>query len=252
MFSTAPPTTILLGLPTRDGTLSKETECSITHNDDGFNLIRIMTSGLGVIDARNSIAAGMMDHSDDPEQVCLWCDSDSFWEPGTIAKVIEALKSLPPLSTVNGYSGSRREHGTSFGHISENGWQTAVYGREPELCPIIRAGFQLVAHRLAVLQALPSDPFNYYEPLAEKDWYPPSEDYSFFERLRLVGGQAYMALSAPVAHVDVETGLAYLPHSGAFMIVDNQLVPYVRPRYKTYAEFAAAKGVRHEPKVRTY
>ena len=61
-----------------------------------------------------------------------------------------------------------------------------------------------------------------------------------------------MLTSAPVAHVDVDTGLAYLPHSDAFKVVDNQLVPYLRPRYKSCAEFAAAKKHRRKEKARTY
>lgn len=243
------PETILVGLPTRDGTLSKETEYSLTHNSDGLNLVRIMTSGLGVIDARNSIAAKMIQASNDPNSICAWIDSDSFWLPGVLSKLVGALALLPVRSTVSGYSGPRRQHGHSFGFKTDKGWETVQAGRDPELCPIVRCGLQFTVHRLGLLQALPANPFNWCN---NPEWVYPSDDYRFFKHVQEVGGSSYMLTSAPVAHVDVHTGLAYLPHSGAFKVVNNELVPYVRPRYKNYAEFDAAKSKRPKLRVRTY
>jgi len=41
-----------------------------------------------------------MAYSDDPEQVCLWVDSDSFFTSGTITKLVPTLKELPMRSLV--------------------------------------------------------------------------------------------------------------------------------------------------------
>lgn len=231
--------TILTGVPTRSD-LSPETDYCLAHRNDGFNLIRIQTMGLGVIEARNTIGAEMLEESIDPNQICLWCDDDAWFPPGTISKVVAAVKPLRIKTLVAGYFCFRREHCPPVAAKFPNHLAGPNPETDPDLCPVFRTGFHFVVHRLGLLQLLPEKPFSL--PFEDCGW----EDEAFCARLRSIGGQCFTLISAQVAHLDVDTGLAYLPYADALKIENHELIPYVKPRYRSWNKMAAARGLDYE------
>lgn len=201
---------ILTGLPCRDN-LSAETEWCLTNRADDFALARVQTQGLGVIEARNTIARRMLECGTHPDQFCLWVDSDSFWEPGTITNLATTLEGLPMNSLVAAYFCARRDHCAPAALKFRNHLATPRPGIDPELCPVYVTGFHFVMHRLGLLRMLPVDPFSmpYEDGLGE--------DQAFSARVSAIG-KCYTLTTAPVAHVDEATRLAYLPSSEPFKV----------------------------------
>jgi len=93
--------------------------------------------------------------------------------------------------------------------------------------------------RASLLERLGEEPFDPIDVRAEND--------SFGRRALAISAKLYCHAGFPVAHIDVNSGLAFLPHTEPLQIHGNQLV---RANAERLASFVPAEVNRAESRIR--
>ncbi len=216
---------ILLGLPTR-GSLSVETFNALAAHHDGFRILPVTSSRLPVAQARNLIAAQMVEMvktcpwPKKPEFFALWADSDSWWPEKTIAQAVGILQSRAEVDVLAASFCTRLPFAPRMAWQREN--DSESYPRpgvdctmrslvEMEVC-----AFHFVLHRVSLLDRLGSEPFKTDGSIGE--------DVAFCRRVRQMGARLFCAPGLLVAHVDPNDGVAYLPGEPPCRVEGNRLM----------------------------
>lgn len=215
--------TLAILTPMRDQP-SREYQYALTHNVE-IPFVHLTEVGKTVEVARNLLVERVRELKPRPEFVA-WIDDDAYWLPGTIPKLLDALTHRVPeetraMSMVLPWFGIRLTGDYVDAYRSEKlkGNLALMYGRDvplPCLWPISMTSTHFLVHRTAALDWLGSAPFKIYPDL---DW---AEDEAFCMRWRSAGGSIYLVGDVGVYHVQVKTGLAYLPGApGPFRVLDD-------------------------------
>lgn len=211
---------ILVGMPTR-GNLSTETFTAFVANNDGYRLVPITSARLPVVEARNRIAAQMLATPNScpwpvkpSEWFVLWVDSDAWWPPDTISTAVDLLKRHPGVDLLAGCFSLRESRSGVVALPKTNGRR--IRWERGELLECDQVGGHFLMHKLSLLDRVGPNPFDRIGTL--------TEDNSFSERVRKVGGNVFLALGLTVAHVDQDSGWAFIPCEDACRVEGNRLV----------------------------
>jgi len=80
-------------MPTRDGQMSTETHLALQSNSGPLQMLNIIEARRPVVDARNTLAQRLLEAKREGQYAlnyALWVDSDAWWPPGTIARMLSA------------------------------------------------------------------------------------------------------------------------------------------------------------------
>lgn len=157
----------------------------------------------------------------------LWIDDDAFWQPGTIATMVDTLQQHKEIDLLAGWFGPRIENAAPAIRHEDGSWPKPgddfQYG---EVVEVHRTGFHFVLHRGDLVDRMPDEPFS----LIRHDG---GEDYAFCRNLRDIGGRIFTHTGVHVAHVH-DDGTAYLPFQPAYMVINGQLAPVEQPQVRSY------------------
>lgn len=233
---------VIVLMPTR-GTLCLETHEALSHCMDGVPNIRATVSRKPVEEARNQLAAAALHIAEqDPLNVasanytCLWVDDDAWWPAGTIASMLRTMHERPEIDVLCANYSLRRPNSTPVavpkGLADRINTQLISYGHEGLFA--IRcdpghflngdrikeigggAGMHFVAHYVSVLQKVGPDPFN----LGDN----PAEDMAFYQKIYAAGLRVFCDTQLPVAHIEAENGVAFLPFHPPLRVAGGNLV----------------------------
>ena len=228
---------IIVLMPTR-GAISLETHQALAMNMDGIRELRVTVARKPVDEARNELAwTALKIAADDPchigrdNYLVLWVDDDAFWLPGTVGSFIRTMQERTDINILCSYYCKREPYcapaafpkalerklldgkpGLNFARFTRDEWKP---GQIDEI--IGGSGMHFTMHRLRVLEAVGSDPFT-------PDENSLAEDIAFYQRCHKAGLRAVMDSRVPVAHVDVDSGLAFVPLSPPKRVYGNQLI----------------------------
>lgn len=240
-------------MPSR-GTLAVETHEALSRNMDDIPNIRMVNARKPVDESRNELSASALRVAqDDPMNVgfdnyrSLWIDSDAWWPRGTISQMMRIMDEHPEIDLLVPLFCARqpfcppavfREQSVRVVRYSDGAEITKipnmplpVSDETGEIVPIHSAGAHFVLHKTSILSALGENP-----------WSPSelqTEDISFYRRLREHNVRCFAATRLAVAHVDADTGRAYMPGQRPLRVVGGSLVYDVSPAEKTDAELIA-------------
>ena len=222
----APKPAILLGLPTR-GAICTETFNALQAHHDGFRMAPITSARMPVVEARNLIAAKMLEASKTcpwpqkpSEWFCVWVDSDAWWGPKTIAQAVAILTARPEIDLLAASFCTRVPFAPRMAWQSANDSESYPKpGIDCEMRSLVEievCAFHFVLHRVDLLERVGPNPF-------EPDGLC-GEDIAFCRRVRSNGGRIFCAPGLIVAHVDPNDGAAYVPGDAALRVEGNRLV----------------------------
>ena len=212
-------TGLLVLMPTR-GSVSVETFTALSSNCDGLPKAIVTVARRPVVEARNSlwkIATEAQAQLPWSEAFVLHVDDDAFWLPGTISKMIDTLRTYPQIDVLSGAYCTRLPFYTMIGNRTAGKLSPPVPKQVGEICEVQEVGMHFVMHRIKLLSKVGPDPFNRIENMPE--------DYSWSRHVREAGGRLFIATGANVAHVDANSGSAYLVGSAVHKIENNELRP---------------------------
>ncbi len=239
----AKPPAIAVATPTRSG-LSRETAYALRYHFDGLPKRTYRVVGKPVVEARNELCeqilrdreSGALDA--DHEWFVLWVDDDAWWPRGAVKDILDLAIKHADIDLIAGLYSARV---ANLGPILEfnellrdSDYRACAHGCD--LLRIISCGGHFRIHRLSLLDKLGPKPFS-----IEKDG--QYEDHIFCARIRAIGGELAVAQRVKVAHVDTDTGLAYLPFEPVQRITKGKIAP---------AEDAPASGIFPVPVPRVY
>jgi hypothetical protein len=172
-----------------------------------------------VVEARNQLAkeAREVDETTldfDPRYV-LWVDDDAWWPASTLERAVNILEENPDVSMLAGAFSQRAPYFPPSAATTAH--QEVVYLRyEPGyLIPLAVAGGVWWLMRRELLSIVGDEPFNrlpltLLDKQASPDVLMP-EDHSFCVRVKQKGQKIVTERMLRVAHVDIQSGLAYEP-----------------------------------------
>ncbi len=223
---------------------SPETQMALANNLGSTAHEIVAVVGQPVVDARNELARRALERG---AEFTLWLDDDAFFEPGTVERLLAAIRAQPSIDMLAAFACDRkpfcspnafRLHGDRYVALVERSTQApvALPAWAPrysigEIVPIDACAFHAVLMRTALLERMGAAPF----ALAREDAY--GEDLQFCRRARAAGAHLALESGASVAHVDAESGLAFLPYKPPGRIVGNRFT--VVPDTRSAAEIAA-------------
>ena len=234
---------ILICIPSR-AELSSETSAALAGNLGNIAYEIRNVRGKPVIEARNELALAALAVN---AEFTLWLDDDAFFEPGTIERLIASLRQHDEIDILGTYSCDRRPFCSPSSYVArdgalyaivEKGMPTTVQVQQyaprftiGEIVEIDVCAFHCVLMRTSLLERTGALPFN----LAPKSGV--GEDFNFCMRAKRAGARVATDTGATVAHVDIETGSAFIPYRRPGNIVENHFA--VRPDPRSSLEIAA-------------
>lgn len=241
-------TAVLICTPTR-GMISVETHIALTQNLDGFRCAFLCIARKPVDQARNELAKMALAVASKPpctdgEALALWVDDDAWWPRGTVARMVSMMRSRPEVDILTGYTTARLPY--AVGTIRPYGSDHPVALSELDadkdgLCRVESGvGFHFLLHRLAVLEKVGANPFTVPQGFCG------AEDHAFCARASDAGLSIYLDFHAPVAHIDVETGLAFLPRCAPGRIHGNAFV--LAPGFDGVKDLSPSEILKRFPK----
>ncbi len=204
---------------------------------------RIVVVGKPVVEARNELAARARASG---AEFTLWLDDDAYPEPGSIERLLATLRERGDIDMLAAFACDRRPfcspnafalHGERYVALVERdtpapfsipAW--APRYRIGEIVPIDACAFHCVLMRTELLARLGAEPF----ALPEHATY--GEDFQFCRRARAAGARLAIDTGAPVAHLEPERELAFLPYKPPGRIVERRFA--VAPETRGAAEIA--------------
>lgn len=229
---------LILLMPTR-GSLAVETHEALSNHMDDIPNIRVIAQREPVDKARNMLAAtATRIATEDPLHIgpagylALWIDDDVWWPAGTISAMLRAMQcdttidllcahfcvrypSMSPALAPKGLKAlietqNANKEGFYLVRADAIGWKPG------ELNEIEGCGFHFVMHRLSALERLGAEPFAVLDELAE--------DESFCKRANAAGLRMLCHTGLNVAHIDVKSGLAFVPFAPALQVYGDNLI----------------------------
>jgi hypothetical protein len=236
---TPPPGKVLvLCMPTRDGQVSIETHFALKAQGGPLPVVTLFEARKTVVEARNALAANVLRLRElgfDFDFV-LWLDADAWWPPQTIERMMQTLAARPDVDILTAFSGERGPFSGASAFIGMNTIQphdVRVVGDPPpiecyfthgDVVEVDRASFHFLLMRAELLERVGPKPFD----LSAGTGY--GEDFCFCDRVRTIGGKIACDTGAIVAHVDVESGYAFIPLKRPGRIDGNAFVFADDPR----------------------
>lgn len=253
------PQGLILLMPTR-GTIAIETHVALSQNMDGVRNLRVTVERKPVDEARNVLAgAAQRIAKDDPLQIgpsnylALWIDDDAWWPPGTITEMLGTMAKDPTIDLLCANFCVRAANSSSAAvpkGVSELieranagragfykvdmgilGWQQGAVN-EIEGC-----GFHFVMHKVSMFDAVGPEPFTPKNGNAE--------DETFTKRAHHLGFRLACHSGLNVAHIDVKSGLAFIPHAPALQVEGNRLILATPERLAAFVPDEQIRSSRH-------
>jgi hypothetical protein len=209
-------------MPTR-GSVTIETHQALTSHTDGVRIVFASVARKPVDVARNELAAAVLEmrKAADVEFV-LWIDDDAWWPAGTIARMLDAMRTHREIDVLAGFCCRREAHMAPIARRrieDQNSYpKPGVDCTMGDLVEVEAVPFHFVAMRAAALERIGPDPFTVTPP-----W---PEDFSFCIRARAAGARIFVATGAPIAQIDRD-GNAFIPGAPALRVVNGQLAAAV-------------------------
>jgi len=178
--------------------------------------------------ARNDLAARILALRPLPEVVVL-LDDDAWWLPGAVEALAETLRGLPAQVAMLAGGFCKRMPHAPLASFAKSGRASGSFAINQGAVPdgaVVRiegCGLHACALRTSALAALGEGPFRLGPATGE--------DLAFCARLRERGFEIACAPSITFAHVEVETGVTYVPFSGPLEIVANRARPLPPERF---------------------
>lgn len=224
--------------------LSPETKIALAHNLGSIAYELVAVVGKPVVEARNELARRALARG---AEFTLWLDNDAFFEPGSVERLLATMRAQPSIDMLAAFACDRRPFcSPNAFRLHDDRYVALVERSTPapfalpawaprysigEIVPIDACAFHAVLMRTALLERLGPDPF----ALPEGTEHP--EDLQFCRRARASGALLAVDTGAPVAHVETESGLAFLPYKPPGRIVANRFA--IVPDSRSAAEIAA-------------
>jgi len=200
--------------------------------------------GEPVVEARNELAARALASG---AELALWLDDDAYPEAGSIERLLATMRAQPAIDMLAAFACDRRPfcspnafrlHGERYVALAERNTPApfAIPEWAPrysigDVVPVDACAFHCVLMRTTLLERLGADPF----VLPRDARY--GEDFEFCRRARAVGASLAVDTGAPVAHLEPESGLAFLPYKPPGRIVERRF--FAIPDTRSAAEIAA-------------
>lgn len=211
------PLGLVICMPTR-GAVSIETMLSLRDSVPYPQVLKTVFRK-PVVEARNQLAkeAREVDETtlDFEPRYVLWVDDDAWWPAATLERAVNILEANPDVSMLAGAFSQRAPYFPPSAATTAH--QEVVYLRyEPgELIPLAVAGGVWWLMRRELLNIVGDEPFNrlpftLLDKQASSDALMP-EDHSFCVRVKQKGQKIVTERMLRVAHVDIQSGLAYEP-----------------------------------------
>lgn len=218
-------TALIVCMPTR-GSLTLETHEAIACNMDRIPFGFMTVARQPVDQARNQLwkmARKVYHQNPFPghETFVLWIDDDAWWAPGTITRMGSMLHSHPGLDVLSCCYSRRTPFQLPVGMRQVDGRLVPVLPLDADpdgLLDLASGGFHFTIHHASLLDGLDN-------PFAVPTDFVGGEDYAFCATARKAGCSIFVDMRALVAHVDSETGLAFLPGQPPSRIESNRCVP---------------------------
>lgn len=213
--------------------------------------------GKPVVEARNELARHAFASG---TELALWLDDDAYPEPGSIERLLATMRERRDLEMLAAFACDRRPfcspnafglHGERYVALVER--NTSAPFAIPEwapryaigdVVPVDACAFHCVLMRTTLLERLGADPF----ALPQDARY--GEDFEFCRRARAVGARLAVDTGAPAAHLEPESGLAFLPYKPPGRIVEGRF--FAIPDSRSAAEIAAPWRDRDTRATRSY
>jgi hypothetical protein len=203
--------------PVRDPKLTTpEFKHAIEHNVPA-GAIHLTEVGLPVDEARNRLVERVRALDPRPEFV-VWADDDAYWPAHAIPRLVSHLDKFDLVSALHGKRGPG-SHVLAFTRNDDGSFTSILMPEqtpEPKLVACDFVGSHIMIHRTALLDALPSRPFDLIDGRC-------GEDSAFCTRVRAAGFTIAIDATLQVAHI--EKGFAFLPGVEPFRIVGGKPVP---------------------------
>jgi hypothetical protein len=209
---------LVIAMPMRDKP-TVESEIALRLNTEPHTLLTV--TGLPVDEARNELAKRILHLRPLPEIVVL-LDDDAWWPPGAVEALVDVLHGLPQqVGMLAAGFCKRLPHAPAVAYLkadSRGASLPLMRDTVPDgaILRIEACGLHACALRVSALAALTADPFAL--GLAT------GEDIAFCVRLRELFEIA-CAPSITFAHIEAQTGVAYVPFGCPMEIVDNRATP---------------------------
>lgn len=221
-------------MPTRDGQMSIETHLALNSNSGPMPMLNIVESRLPVVEARNSLAQKLLQAKREWQYVlnyALWIDSDAWWPPGTIARMLQIMAQRRDLDMLAASSSDRKPfcsggqfvmHGglpmvlIPHGTRAPIGMQSCPRYTPGEVVEIDATSFHFVLMRTSLLERVGPSPFN----VPDTGFY--AEDMQFCFRAKKAGAKVACDTGSIVAHIDIENGLAFIPNQRPGKVNGNE------------------------------
>ena len=204
----------------------------------------IVVVGKPVVEARNALAQRARASG---AELTLWLDDDAYPEPGSIERLLAMLHARGDIDMLAAFACDRRPFCSPNAFALHDERYVALVERDTpapfsiptwapryrigEVVPVDACAFHCVLMRTALLARLGDEPFALPESAQH------GEDFQFCRRARAVGASIAVETGAPVAHLEPESGLAFLPYKPPGRIVDRRFAAV--PETRSVAEIAA-------------
>lgn len=216
----------------------------LAQNLEGISSTLFSVIGRPVVEARNELAARARASG---AEFALWLDDDAIPEPGALARLLATLRAEPAVDVLAAFACDRRPfcspnafrlHGDAYVALVERDTPTpfALPDWAPrysigEIVPVDACAFHCVLLRTTLLERLGEHPFS----LPEGAKY--GEDFQFCRRAKSAGARIAVDTGARVAHIETESGLAFVPYKPPGRVVERRFVAI--PDNRSAAEIAA-------------
>jgi hypothetical protein len=232
---------IIVCMPMRDR-MTSETAQALRDNMDGFATTLLTEVGKPVREARNALARRVTELGAGGDALVLWSDDDAWW-PGRT--VLGMIARLPPDAVLFGLHSVRFPWSQpSAIRADQQAWSddmTLHQGgfwicRGPlrdqgDVVGVLAASTHFFIHRARLFEGW-DEPFSVH-PLVRQRLAGVlgnvvdqlTDDASFCLNMLNAGIGLYVDAAAPVAHIEADSGAAFLPLRAILRVRGNGLVP---------------------------
>lgn len=222
---------LIVCTPLLDG-LTPETQLAIDENIGSIRYTHETTLGLPINEARNVLVDRALRIATDTklrefEVFVAWVDADCWFPPGTMQRMINALRRMPDTAIVCGHHCVRSElmpacvltKGLQNKALLSTLSHIPLRSRDYEMGDIVEVGYvgsHFIVHRASFLLELPAYPWS----LEQFDYW---EDIAFMRRVVATGKKIKMLTACQIAHIG-DGGDAFMPYRRKGKIAGNRFV----------------------------
>lgn len=245
---------IVVCMPMRDR-MTSETAQALRENAGGCKMTLLTEVGKPVREARNVLAQRVLDLELPGDTPIFWIDDDAWWPPGTLEGMVARLPAESVIFGLHTVRGPWNQ--PSAMRVDQLAWCETMELREKgglwicrgplrdegKVVPVLAASTHFLVHRARLLRdwdrrfresghAKTSGPFTTH-PAVDQKFHgifenvvgELTEDASFC--LNMLNAHITMLVdtTAPVAHIEADSGAAFLPLRGPMRVSENSLVP---------------------------